>query len=65
MESTLVYKEKSALKITIKKIGKKEYSEILVTGSREDIHGILRLAIRSYFGFRNFLANYILDKTCW
>ena len=44
--------------ITIKKIRKKEYSEILVTGSRER----LKLAIRSYFGVRNFLANYFVDK---
>ena len=44
--------------ITIKKIGKKEYSEILVTESRES----LKLAIRNYFGVRNILANYFLDK---
>ena len=47
----------------IKKIGKKEYSEILVTGSREDLYGSVELAIRNYFGVRNFLANYFLDKT--
>ena len=53
MESTLVQGKISAL-ITIKKIGKKEYSEILVTGSREDLHGSLKLAIENYFGVRKF-----------
>ena len=33
-----------------------------MTGSREDLHGSLKLAIRNYFGVRNFLANYSLDK---
>ena len=49
---------KISASITIKKIGKKEYSEILVTGSRERF----KSAIRNYFGVRNFLANYFVDK---
>ena len=51
--------------ITIKNIGEKEYSEILVTESREELHGSLKFAIRNYFGVRIFLANYFLDKTFW
>ena len=50
--------EKLSALITIKKIGKKDHSEILVTGSHER----LKLAIRNYFGVRNFLANYFVDK---
>ena len=33
-----------------------------MTGSREDLHGSLRLAIRNYFVVRNFLANYFWTK---
>ena len=29
-----------------------------MTGSREDLHGSLKLAIKNYFGVRNFLANF-------
>ena len=33
-----------------------------MTGSREDLHGSLKLAITNYFRVRNFLANYFLAK---
>ena len=33
-----------------------------MTGGREDLHGSLKLAIENYFGVRNFLANYFVDK---
>ena len=33
-----------------------------MTGSRKDLHASLKLAIENYFGVRNFLANYFVDK---